>query len=71
MLYPQNGDHIVTINSVTSLHPMYSGSQAGDATAATCLSVTCHPAEMTFRPYPMQPKLVLDLASSDPGWIQG
>jgi len=23
MLYPQNGDRIVTIDSVTSLHPMY------------------------------------------------
>ena len=23
-LYPQNGDRIVTIDSVTSLHPMYS-----------------------------------------------
>jgi len=24
MLYPQNGDHIVAIDSVTSLHTMYS-----------------------------------------------
>ena len=24
MLYPQNGDRIVTIDSVTSLHPVYS-----------------------------------------------
>ena len=24
MFYPQNGDRIVTIDSVTSLHPMYS-----------------------------------------------
>ena len=24
MLYPQNGDHIFTIDSVTSLHPMHS-----------------------------------------------
>ena len=23
VLYPQNGDRIVTIDSVTSLHPMY------------------------------------------------
>jgi len=23
MLYPQNGDSVVTIDSVTSLHPMY------------------------------------------------
>jgi len=23
MLYPQNGDHIVTVDSVTSLRPMY------------------------------------------------
>jgi len=24
VLYPQNGDRIVTIDSVTSVHPMYS-----------------------------------------------
>ena len=26
MLYPQNGDRIVTIDSVTSLHPVYNAS---------------------------------------------
>ena len=26
MLYPQNGDHVVTIDYVTSLHPVYSRS---------------------------------------------
>ena len=28
MLYPQNGDRIVAIDSVTSLHPMYSFSES-------------------------------------------
>jgi len=28
MLYPQNGDRIVTIDSVTSLHPMYTRSSS-------------------------------------------
>ena len=27
MLYPQNGDRIVAIDSVTSFHPIYSRSQ--------------------------------------------
>ena len=31
MLYPQNGDRIVTIDSVTSLHPAYSGLMARDS----------------------------------------
>jgi len=32
MLYPQNGDHIVPVDSVTSLHTMYFGGAvaAGD-----------------------------------------
>ena len=30
MLYPQNGDRIVTIDSVTSLHPMYGMRNVGD-----------------------------------------
>jgi len=29
VLYPQNGDRIVTIVSVTSLHPMYNCSNKG------------------------------------------
>ena len=29
MLYPQNGDRIVTIDSVTSIHPMYNWHSAG------------------------------------------
>ena len=29
MLYPQNGDRIVTIDSVTSLYPMYINVFAG------------------------------------------
>ena len=29
MLYPQNGDRIVTIDSVTSLHPMSIGLRRG------------------------------------------
>ena len=29
VLYPQNGDRIVTIVSVTSLHPMYNYSNKG------------------------------------------
>jgi len=28
MLYPQNGDRIVAIDSVTSLHPMYTACQS-------------------------------------------
>jgi len=30
MLYPQNGDRIVTIDSATSLHPMYVMRNVGD-----------------------------------------
>ena len=30
MLYPQNGDRIVTIDSVTSLHTVYTGTQYCD-----------------------------------------
>ena len=29
VLYPQNGDRIVTIDSVTSLHPVYSACPGG------------------------------------------
>jgi len=29
MLYPQNGDRIVVMDSVTSFHPMFSGETAG------------------------------------------
>ena len=32
-------------------------------------SVTCHPAELTFPPLP-QPKLVLDLATSEGGKVE-
>ena len=35
VLYPQNGDRVVTVNSATSLHPLYSrtgGSQCGLST---------------------------------------
>ena len=35
MLYPQDGDRIVTIDSVTSLHPMYK--KAGCFTTGTCV----------------------------------
>ena len=31
VLYPQNGDRIVTIDSVTSLHPMYRPTLYSDA----------------------------------------
>jgi len=35
MLYPQNGDRIVTIDSVTSLHPMYIRSELRSRTVLT------------------------------------
>ena len=38
MLYPQNGDRIVTIDSVTSLQPMYC---AGKDTFQLLASVQC------------------------------
>jgi len=36
MLYPQNGDRIVAIDSVTSLHPMY---RVNGLEANCCLAV--------------------------------
>ena len=30
MLYTQNGDRIVTMDSMTSFHPMYSGDSASE-----------------------------------------
>ena len=42
MLHPQNGDSFVTIDSVTSLHPMYSYSP-GPARNRTRLTVTSVP----------------------------
>jgi len=36
----QNGDRIVTIDSMTSLHPMYSGAEYSDDRVCLCLSVS-------------------------------
>ena len=37
MSYPQNGDFVVTIDSVTSLHPMYSTRVGSSSLIAYCL----------------------------------
>ena len=41
VLYLQNGDRIVTIDSVTSLHPMYSGVVPFGAVLEACAQVSC------------------------------
>ena len=43
---------------------MYTVFQKKTSTILLAISVTCHPAEVTFPPLP-QPKLVLDLATPE------
>ena len=42
MLYPQNDDRIVAIDSVTSLHPMYYRGGGGGRDAALATTVDCY-----------------------------
>ena len=42
VLYPQNGDRIVTIDSVTPPYPMYRENYAMDGHFSDCLVIQCH-----------------------------
>ena len=42
VLYPQNGDRIVTIDSVTSPYPVYRENYAMDEHFSDCLVIQCH-----------------------------